>query len=89
MLLNIKYEFSNILKAKKKSLKEEINSELEARKKELDEKHKVLSQLFAEKYHHKVETELKKEVDRRFRDILSSIDFSFCRFSIFSLYFFL
>ena len=41
------------------------------KKKELDEKHKALVQSFAEKYSHKVETELKKEVDTGFKDKLN------------------
>jgi len=70
MLLNIKYEFSNILKAKKNSLKEEVNLELVNDKNKLSEKHKALVQSFAEKYHHKVQTELKKEVGSSLKHII-------------------
>lgn len=41
MLLNIKYEFSNILKSKKKELEDKINLELKRKEKELEEKLKL------------------------------------------------
>ena len=70
MLLNIKYEFSNILKAKKKALEDKNNLELKRKEQELEEKHKALIHLYSKKYHNKVETELKKDVDTRFKDAL-------------------
>ena len=71
MLLNIKYEFSNILSGKKKALEDKNNLELRRKKQELEEKNKALVNSYSKKYKNKVETELKKDVDRRFKEILS------------------
>jgi len=65
MLLNIKYEFSNILRFKKRSFQSESNVELQKGKKILQEKYGSFMQRLAEKYNHKLETDLKKDIERR------------------------